>query len=285
MAGENDGATPQPDKDLDDAMDEVSAILEFDPFKQKAGDSEPPNNNEPVTADPVSTEPEPPAPGPDSGSPAPNADHAAELAQLREQVAAQQRMLSGMQQSQQPQQTQEPATQTEEPLPGYNFTIPPQLVEQLQSDDPTQYTTGLQALLQGAAQAVHRMVRTEIAATREGIVNSIPNTINSQLQAYNTQQEIYHDFYGSFPELAAPELRSLVVNATQQVAQERATMGLPIAWGPEFKNAIATRVQSVLGRAPVAQPTTTQPAQFNNSARPGTPSPGSQNEVLDLFGP
>jgi hypothetical protein len=293
--------------------DELAAMLEYDPFDpQYAGD----DSGEGQGAD-ASSQGDSGA-GQDDGSAGQQADPNAQPsqpsgqedpAQLRQQLDEALRYIhqlregqgqaQGQQGAQPDQQGQMGAQQQgqegqQEPLPNYQFQIPDQLLQMMDSDDPAQRKQALTYLGQGVAQSVHQMVRQEMTDKMGRLQQELPQTIQQQQASQAQQRQIFEDFYGTYQDLNRPELRPTIVEVAKSVAGEYQQKGMPVQWGPEFKQAVANRVYQVLGRQPGQQPAqqqaparqSSQPRNFGGNARRGVGQADSEQADIErtLFG-
>jgi hypothetical protein len=294
--------------------DELAAMLEYDPFDpQYAGD----DSGDGQGADAPSQGDS--GAGQDDGSVGQQADPNAQPsqpsgqedpAQLRQQLDEALRYIhqlregqgqaQGQQGAQPGQDGQMGANQQgqdgqQEPLPNYQFQIPDQLLQMMDSDDPAQRKQALTYLGQGVAQSVHQMVRQEMAQKMGRMQQELPQTIQQQQAAQAQQKQIFDDFYGTYQDLNRPELRPTIVEVAKAVAGEYQQRGVPVSWGPEFKQAVANRVYQVLGRQPGQQPAAqpqqpqrqpSQPRNFGGNARRGVGQADSEQADIErtLFG-
>lgn len=289
--------------------DELAAMLEYDPFDpQYAGDGAGDGSGAEAPAQGDS------GAGQDEGGTGQQADPNAQPsqpsgqedpAQLRQQLDEALRFIhqlregQGQAQGQQgaqpgqqgqtgaPQQGQD-QSQGQEALPNYQFQIPDELLQMMDSDDPAQRKQALTYLGQGVAQSVHQMVRQEMTDKMGRLQQELPQTIQQQQAAQAQQRQIFDDFYGTYQDLNRPELRPTIVEVAKAVAGEYQQKGMPVSWGPEFKQTVANRVYQVLGRQPGQQAPqqqaparkSSQPRNFGGNARRGVGQ--ADTEQLDI---
>jgi len=207
----------------------------------------------------------------------------AELAQLRQQLQANQ--------GQQPAQNgQNGEGSGEPPLPDYNFTIPPQLLEMLDSEDPTQRQQGVAALAQGTAQEVHRAIRQEMTQVFGGVPQMVQAIVGQMLEA----RQMFDDFYGTYQAFNKPELRPVIVQVAERLQAQPQWQG--VGWTSDFRDAVAKEAAQVLGislAAPGAAPAAAAsvasppPSSVGGAGRPAV-APQTVNglpvEVASVFG-
>lgn len=274
----------------DDFSAEAKAVMSFDPFE---GQGEGPSPSETPTegeAAPEGGQPAEPGKTPEEGQggepqPAPQpAEESPELRALRAEFDAYKRGVESFQRqpaqpTEQPKQTNEP-----DPLPEYNFNIPQPLLDGLRSEDPAENMQAVQALVKGVAQTVHRTVRLELQSLRESMTSGLPQMVSSHIEQYNTGRQVYQDFYGTYPQYDKPELRPTVLAIAQEILQDRAARGLPVAWNADLKKQVGDRMATLFGQQnPIpAKP----PASITPGSRPGVSSGDAQaRDIADtLFG-
>jgi hypothetical protein len=309
--------------------EEATSVLHFDPFEggfdgdsaesETSGDGSDGYAGAEQPGESGEGQAQAPAEGSDQGAAAEQGQEETELQRLqrelyeRDQLLAQytqqgqgqgqdQGQAQGQDQGQAQGQAQAQGQNSDQPsIPNYAFRVPDQLWDQIESDDPNERRQGIGQLLQGVAQAVHQQVQTEYQQQLQNLrQQELPQTIQQTVQQREQQREVYQDFYGTYPDLNHPELRQVVQNAGQQEASLRQARGQSVEWGPDFRDAVAQRVYSVLGRQPQgqgqaqaqAQPQRSprgQPANFGRGSAPRAAPQGEarsqQNDVLDtLFG-
>lgn len=283
----------EPENDSNLTFDSINALMEYDPFADGASDEPPakppqqgseseetpPAETQPGEAAPTET---PPAEGTREGEPAPKEtppaapaaqpDPVEELrtqnAELTKQLQTLTNLVNGIQTRQQPQQPQQPSGQPspEQKLAAqYAFNVPDQIMAYLGSEELGERRTGLNSLLQGVAIAVHRQIMEEVTR-REA---TIPNVIDSRIRAHGQQQDVFSDFYTTYPALNRTELRPLIVATAQAAAQESGSSG----WTTQLRDETAKRVAATLGWSSPAgpnvagQPNQQQPQQNQTPQR------------------
>lgn len=211
--------------------------------------------------------------------------------QLEEQrqivLQLQQRLIEAQQQPpQQPGRAAGEAAKGEED-PFAQVQIPDEIVRLLESDDPLDRKRALAALVAGTGRLVYQRVLDRVQALSE----TLPRQVEQAALSVAEQQRIYADFYGKFPELNRPELRPLVAQVAQQVAQERGIT----AWSEAVRDEIGNRVKGLLasvagvsGVAEVGRPRQNvaerRPArQVQPGSRPRVePQPSGPNTEVDI---
>jgi len=199
---------------------------------------------------------------PPAGKETPPTDPEKEL--LRQQLATLQAQMQA--QAAAPQAQQQQAQDT---LPPYAFNIPPELLQLMYSEDPTERQQGLTAYAMGIARTVHSQVRDEYQQVMQ---SAIQQAIASTQQA----QQVRQDFYGKYPELDKPELYPVVQAVAQQVAAQTGAN----SWTPEFRDAVGERVRALIQPQAQPQPPRT-PASGQATAGNGRPAVGQKPTMAD----
>lgn len=217
-----------------------------------------------------------------------------EIATLRAQLGQMQQYLAQMvqgQQAQQQGQQQQPQNQ-ELQIPEFEFTIPSEIQNKLDSESASERAEGLQRYGQMVMQAAYRQFMPIIGGAMEQQGNYLTQSVQQAIQTTNQQREIFNDFYNANQDLNRPELYPVVVQVAQQVIQQKGAQG----WSSNIRDEIASNVRRVLGmvqRPNGQQPQGPAPTQQQYPA-PGNPSrgsggahqngQGSQNDILDVLG-
>jgi hypothetical protein len=146
-----------------------------------------------------------------------------EVAELLATVREQQQTIQGLMQQQaqaaQAQAQTKDAATPEEPkieTPAYEYTIPDQIVDGLRSEDPQHTRLAIMALVKGAGQSIHQEV---VKAMRAEIQQSIPDMVQTQVQTQDSSQQIFNDFYGTYPQLNNPAFHGMVHAVAAEVMQ------------------------------------------------------------------
>lgn len=280
--------------------EEAQDILQFDPFadkgkEKKAEEEKTPKEETPKEETPAATtekgqtEKKPTA---DEGKvpipaevPAKPTDDSS-MALLTQQIAALTDRASTAETALAAMQAQsKPATPGEPQPPNFDFIIPDALVGSLSSDDPVEVKQGIQALVKGVGQTVHRIVMEEVNSIVERERTAMTTSVSNQQQMVNLQQ----DFYAKFPELNNPALKPVVGNVAQQVMSE---LGVK-EWSSEIRDVVGNRVRALLtvgvAPEPIPEPTPKPPMLTGGTGRPATgPGPSVdalQRDVVEtLFG-
>lgn len=273
-----------------DDLNEVEAVMAFDPFEDGPAEAdsakvEDAPEGEAVaaeTSDGASEEADGGAqPQPDATSSQPETPEPAkavdpEVSALRAKLAAAQAQLA---QKAQPTQPEPGADRSSEPaLPDYDFQLPVQLRQMLESEDPRDRAQGYQVMMKGTAQAVHSSMRQEFNKWTQEV---FPQAVNSMMHVQAQQRAVFDDFYGTHKDLNHPELYELVKGTAARVMQQTGSQN----WSPEVRDAIAAAVRQVLGRG--AQPAATQsaPAALPQVPRaaPGAGPKGVEEDIAETF--
>lgn len=228
----------------DIGSDEVLAAFEYDPFE---GQQDPQSEAEPTPAAQTAEGQQGSDPQPEPATPTaePEPTPAAESADqgLRDQVSQLQgqiaQMAAQLQQSQQQQPQGQP--QGAQPQPGasrpeYQYTINPQLVQGLRSENDGEFAGALSLLMQNLSQHVHERVSSE---TRQWVNETVPPMVNGAQQSMSTQQQIFTDFYGAYPELNTPALRPMVLEVAKGLME---TGKYGSAYTPQFRTDLGKQV-------------------------------------------
>lgn len=271
-------------------------VLRFDPFQEDASEEgEPPAEPEaeapaePPKADPPAVPVAPAAAAPTA--PSPTAD---EILALNRQLLEQNRMLSERLAGTPAPKKEEPK---EDPIPAYAFNLPKEIEDAWNSEDPATRMGALRAVLSASLQTAHRQLRNEYRQFVERQSEQMVGSLTQRNAAAERNKSIFNDFYGKFPTLNQPELRSLVATVTQQVEAETGAK----AWSPELRDKIGERVFSVLkrvapgtsGSEPPKSTTSAPPKMRGATARPAgvVPAAGDEDpqtralaDILDISG-
>ncbi len=231
----------------------------------KAADGQTPAVVEPQATPPqvAPAEGEAPAPGPAMNpTPAATPEGQKTEAQLAATMAQLAEAVKGLQTPKEiPKPKAEEAPQ-EAAVPAYMFNVREDLVNSLRSEDPKEFAGGLQMLIASIGQAVHKTVRGEFEQTLktrlEEFKPSVITEAHVMQQRTTAQKEVEKDFYGTYPMLAKPELRPMVL-ATAVRLQQSNPQFADGRWTPEFRDAIGKAVLGLFQTAatqgqPAAQP-------------------------------
>jgi hypothetical protein len=219
-----------------------------------------------------------------------------QITQLQAQLAETQRQL-------QERVTQEQAPAAPE-TPNYSFQMPPDLVQGLGSEDDGVRSQALTHLVSSIGQLIHKNLREEIDTRME----TVPQTVQSQIRQQAQAKDVFQDFYGSYPQLNNDGLRPIITRVASQLWEAQ---GRP-AYSPQFRDQLAQQVFAVLGQfqqpqagvVPTPQPVVpavvpaavpapppggvSPPVQFGPTTRPAPASSGynEQDDIMNtLFGP
>lgn len=268
MPPENNEATEQESQAPESQGEDIVSIFQYDPFapsepSEEAPEPEPEGEQEEGTegteeaASDEGGEEEVPEPSKPEGQ--------SEQPQQPPQNQQLETILSRLSQQldQGSQQQPEKQEQKEPEVPAYDFNIPDEIVQGMASEDPGERKKALAAYTKGVAQAIHKTMRSEVQEEFQ----RVPNMIQSHTQQTQRAQTIFQDFYGQYPELNRPELRSLITNQAQAMMQENPNM----QWSPQVRDEIARRVRGVLQSFAGGEQTQQQPKP-KTSKKPKQPA-------------
>ena len=128
--------------------------------------------------------------------------------------------------------------QVSDPVPDYNLDVPDVLMEAIRGEDPLRAKQAMSALATGLAQSVHQTVRAEYEAK----LAQVPQTVQSQMDTRSQQQQIYDDFYTTYPELNQPQFKAMIPVIANQAAQELGVSG----WTTQLRDEIARRASPLV---------------------------------------
>jgi hypothetical protein len=240
----------------------------------------------PAAAQPATgTPPAPAAPAPSAPAPAapPAVDEAAlKTASLEAQVAALTATIDQLRANPQPGQQPPAAPESGQAPEGqiqpevYNLTLPPQVLEAIQSEDAAVSAQGLNRLINDVATIIHNNVLTKATAhTNTAIQNLISQASQGQQAEQRTQarEEAQQAYYTAFPQHNNPVVLPIIQHQAQLMAAEFPNL----AWGPDYVNALGARVNNAIaalsGGQPQAQPAPTPPMPNVPPAKPAAMMP------------
>lgn len=174
-------------------------------------------------------------------------------------------------------------------LPDYMYTIPPQLQQMMEAEDPAQRAKGYAHLISGALRIAHQTILAEVTKQIASVRTEIPATINQQQQTVAAQRGVFDDFYSAHEDLKNPALGQFIYQQAMALSQEKPQL-IAGGWNPRFRDALAERVRGILKwQAPqgqTQQPRGTRPPRMlNGGARPGTENlVGQDKHLADIFG-
>lgn len=193
----------------------------------------------------------------------------------------------------QPPEPAQPAAPQDPQLPPYTFTIPPQLQQMFESENPADRVQAVSIAMTATAKAVHASVMQEFGQQMRQLTESLPEMMSNRMGDFARRQSIFNDFYGTYPQLSHPGLRPLVRDVTARVYQSR---GGQENWNPELRDAIAREVAMTLQTTGLqfVQPAAPPPPQRPNGRAqppnlsgvrgpPATPQDRLSAEILDLM--
>ena len=283
--------------------EEVASVFDFDPFGpgetiEPEGDETPrdgldqPEEQSPSAEEPTEqpkaeevpkAEPESPSPDDDPGEPDELAALREQISSLKNQLAQQQKQPQPQPQPQQPQPQQKPTAADD--LPAYEFDVPDQFLQALDSDDPGTRKVAIKTLMHTVARNTHQLVRDEVRRDMQSLQTRMPQQVQQMQQTREQAQSIHSDFYGKHPKLNDPRFYDTVSDVARAVMQEKGYN----AWNAEFREEVAKRAYQRLGfrkKQEAAAAPKAPPKLIGQGARPAAPSNQSaEDEISDtLFG-
>lgn len=188
----------------------------------------------------------------------------------------------------QPAPAGEPGTESGKPeLPAYSLTLPQPVAEAiLDTENPQRQAAGITHMMNSLATIVHHNVRLEMRQT----IGALLRAAQQQEQTASSSAEIEQgrkQYYEAFPQ----HQNELITPLIQAEARQMAVEFPNIKWGPDYINALGTRVNNRIaalsGNAtpasatPPAVPAASIPAG-SRAETPGTPLEGG-DLILDTF--
>lgn len=182
----------------------------------------------------------------------------------------------------------EPGTESGRPeLPAYSLTLPQPIAEAiLDTENPQRQAAGITHMMNSLATIVHHNVRLEMRAT----IGSLLRAAQEQEQTVTRSTEVEQgrkQYYEAFPQ----HQNELIVPLIQAEARQMAAEFPNLKWGPDYINALGTRVNARIaalsGNAapavttPPAAPAASIPAG-SRAETPGTPLEGG-DLIFDTF--
>lgn len=176
------------------------------------------------------------------------------------------------------------------------ITIPPQIFEMIESDDPNKRAQGITFLMNGVANTVFQDIGGLLRALREDILeNHVPAILSRQ----RTESASRDAFYNRYPQLRKPELSGFISHISRTIAQEWQAHGYD--WrdpadrtrpSEMFMDAVAGRYMQLVGlqSLPETQPTVAQQTQPSDSGqviplRPTSPAGPSRAPAATPYFP
>lgn len=180
-------------------------------------------------------------------------------------------------------------------IPSYEFQIPPQISEGIQSDDPQQRATALAQLVRGIGVEVHARVRQEFDDKLRKTVEyqqTQQQQVQTQEQQKSQQEEIRKDYFSAYKNHDSDIIRPVVQRKAGEVFKEWNVQ----TWTPNVRDEIARRVETELrqsgftaaggndnGPKPNGHDPNPPPHQRKSGARPGgSGGPAEPNSVQDI---
>lgn len=241
-------------------------VLSFDPAQNwdnpDSGATQPASKELPQTAQPEGspTDGALPKGQPATGVSAPSTSPE-EMLKLQKQLSDATALINQMRAAQtqqqgqlQPQAQAQPqsqvAGQQEDNIPPYVFSIPPEIVTAIQSEDPREAATGIQGLVSGVARGVHQTVlATVMQQIAPQIIQAAVGHIQRSQEVQTQHQETRKDFYSRYKEFDRPDLHDWVASVATRLAAETGAS----TYSPQFGDALAQRLRAIM-QPPVQQP-------------------------------
>lgn len=253
-------------------------LIDFDPFEPGNGPGEAgtttaqPSDTPTLPGEATTTQGDalPPATAPATAPPTPPHDPVqAQLASIAELLATRERQDAAARERQ-----SQPTTPAG---PRFNFEVPQAVTAAIASEVPEERAQGMNALVNGLANSLYGEIAREFSEREAKILQAIPRMAEATHNTARTQQELAQDFYGKYADLGTtPEMRQFVQLTAQQLARELQTQGRPLTgWTAEFRDAVATRAYSGLGRQVPQMQAPTPPATNGRQPRPASFATGA----------
>lgn len=274
---------------------ERTDVLNFDPFgPAKATETKPADDKttQKPAADVKAGEPGETKPGETPvvvplapGAPAKTEGPSALEGIVREQAEALRQLA---QRGQPSSETRDEPGKGKEAAPKFNLGIPPQILNAIRSDDPTESAAGLHAVINGVANAVWIESQKMVQAAVEELTQGFPRIIEQHSTMRDLQRQVHDDFYGKYSMFKNEAFAPLVQNVGVLVGQEFAKAGKPIKWGDEMRDAIAERLFTMFPQmkvAAAAKPSETlvQPEKKPRFNAGGSSPPSGTGTKIDEF--
>lgn len=306
--GQGGAPTPPPDMSDDTALRET---LAFDPstfFAPPAkdgsgdgdGDGAAPGDAAPGGAAPGAgggAASQPPAPTPSSPSDQAPKEGEDPLAALRASV--QDLLTKKPEPAKTPEAPPTPPAQgdqSKEPA-GYDFTIPLEVVEALNADEPAVRQRAVSGLITGVANKLAKDFSAAMATMAQHVQRQAVEAALAQVQSQTETRTVKEDFYSNFPDLkrmadALPAMDGAIWQTVSQVAQNTGVK----AWTPEFRNQVGALIRVQLGlqqqgapppaAAPQGRPPARAPFNAGGGGSGGRPNGAadSANDFLAVLG-
>lgn len=172
-----------------------------------------------------------------------------------------------------------------------NLTVPPELQNMLDSEDPQERNQGATALMRGAAIAAHNNMAKEMRTALTNLVKVLPQAVTEISQTSNAREQIKSDFYGKYPQYNVPGLEGMVLQVAQAVAKKRGDK----QWNEGLRDAIheelQLQMQNLMGQRQQQQPSASVGSDASGGYNPGnsarapvqrqTTNPG--NDAVEAF--
>lgn len=236
---------------------------------------------EPKAVKPAAAKPSEPADGGVKKPEPPSQDLARLVAQQQETIT---QLLAAQN------KPKEPAKKDEPKAPAFNVDIPQEMLAAMASEDPGERAHATKLLINGSMNMVWNKMEQALTAVVAQVREALPQMIQSHTTTTKTQEQVFNDFYGKFPQLNNPALQPVVVNVAARLAQADKAAGRQWSWNDEFRDRLGQEVlQLISGVAPQGQQQTPpqapakQPFVAPRGNRSGTLN-GGANPFLDAIG-
>lgn len=284
-AADGGGVAETPSADAAPSFDAFRQVMAFDPFTPPAekgaegGEGEAPaeagKEGAPAGAAPAqgasSASPEPPA-GPAKGE----GEGGDPTTDLRAQVAA----FLAKAQTPVPKPAEQPVAQpqpqakpaadprSEPARPAYDFAIPDQIMDGLESEDKNIRRGAYKALTDGIANRLAQDFGGALQQLVQYIHQQVPQQVLNQVAQRQTFDGMKADLYGAFPELGrvAKQMPAVEQAIWGQIKAVGERMGIT-DWTQEFRDGVGRMLHLNLG-IPLAGPQTAQPQPQAQSRKP-----------------
>lgn len=265
------------------SAEDVTSVLHYDPFKKgdeipegktsgKADTSKSAGEGDATPSPAPAPAPSPaPAKKPDDAAKPGSDDQARHWREIAESRAEELKTL------------RKPADEpkTGPTIPEYNFTVPKELIQHLTSEKIEDFESGVVGLAKGIAGAVHAQMLNHMEQLYKPRFDGIPQQVIQMLRAHQTAKAVETDFYGKYPELNHPSLRSLVKQTAASLAKE---LGKE-AWDETLRDKTAESVKALIAAATGAKPNgsdSNPPPRMLPAGGTRTPAKNDNSELRDI---
>lgn len=161
----------------------------------------------------------------------------------------------------------------------HQYQIPAEIMQGFKSEDPNENSRAITAYTSLVMRTMERGFRDQLKQFQATLLNETLPRMTQQFMEHRTSSEaIHNDFYNTHKDLNIPALYPVVLNTAMQLAKQNNIQ----AWGPEFRDLVASTVRQHLR---MAQPQQQQqpPAILNNNARPVVNAPAQDKIYADIM--